>query len=57
MASLDAEDLAPSAPTAKTLNARVALSDPHLGHLTAAALDMLLMSCSNFWPQDLQEYS
>jgi hypothetical protein len=50
----DAVDLAaPSAPTAKTLNARAVWVEPHFSHSTLSAEFIDRMSFSNFSPQAL----
>jgi hypothetical protein len=53
---------APSAPTAKTLNARAVFVEPHDGHFTfvvvsASAALIVRCNCSNFPLHALQVYS
>jgi hypothetical protein len=51
MGMSDAPDvLAASEPTAKTLNVRAVLAEPHLGHLIFSAPFIVRTSCSNFSP-------
>jgi hypothetical protein len=52
-----AEDLADSAPTAKTLRARAVFFDPQLGHGTACSEAMDFTSFSKSVLQDLHMYS
>ena len=54
------DDLAPSAPTAKTLKLRAVFIEPHSGHFTRSAslaLDMARTSFSNLLSHCLQVYS
>ena len=53
----DADPLACSAPTAKTLGARSVFVDPHLGHSIFCRPFMLRTSFSNFVSHFLQVYS
>ena len=52
-----AEDLADSAPTAKTLRLRAVCVEPHLGHFCLSAPFILRTNWSNFIWQLWQVYS
>jgi hypothetical protein len=57
MGAAEAVDLADSAPTAKTLNERAVLAEPHLGQGNLLSPLMERTSCSNLLLHFWQVYS